>query len=275
VYIPGTFVYNKKTRRWIEYPVLNQWFPADLYCDDTTCSVPQAQSPTLGGSTYTWQVQAYTPAGAAAWSPVVTFSPNPQTLPPAVSGMKVNGLPNANPKDKPVFTWNKVDVATSYRVYVSGTNGVMLDTWVTSVKACPGSVCSVEMPTTLAPDKYTWWVQTYNVLGYGPWRKSTFSVLSAPSAVTNLDPSGTIADTEPVFSWEPAANSSQYHVYITGTDGVVLDKRYNSATICNISQCSLPSPVTLVSGYSYTWSVMSYNTSAGYGVWESADLAIE
>jgi len=141
------------------------------------------------------------------------------------------------------------------------------------VNACPGNVCSVEMPTTLAPDKYTWWVQTYNVLGYGPWRKSTFNVLKAPDAVTGLLPTGTTSNSPLNFSWVAATNSSQYHVYIVGNDGVKLDKWYNSATICSGLACSLTSPVVLGTG-SYTWSVMPYNTLAGYGAWESADLEI-
>jgi hypothetical protein len=274
VYVAGPPVYNSKTKKWAASPVLNTWFPADTYCDDTTCSVPQTQSPTLGGSTYTWQVLSYTPAGSpSAWSPLVTFSPNVQTPPPAVSAMRVNGVPNDNPKDQPIFTWQKVNVATSYRIYVTGTRGVVLDKWVRSFEACLTNVCSVEMPTTLAPDKYTWWVQTYNLLGYGPWRSSTFSVLTAPDAVTNLAPSGATSDTTPGFSWEAAANSSQYHVYITGPNGFAFDAWYNSATICAGSTCNLPSPVVLAPG-SHTWSVMPYNTTAGYGVWKSANLTI-
>jgi len=70
----------------------------------------------------------------------------------------------------------KVPISTSYRVYVSGTSGVVLDKWYSSVEACPTDVCSVEFPTTLATDKYTWWVQTYSSAGYGPWMSSTFKV---------------------------------------------------------------------------------------------------
>jgi hypothetical protein len=274
VYIPGPPVYNKKTRKWVANPVLNKWFPADTYCDDTTCSVPKAQSPTLGGSTYTWQVRAYSPAGYTDWSPAVTFSPNAQTPPPAVSGMRVNGVPNDNPKDKPIFTWQKVNVATSYRVYVSGTNGVMLDTWVTSVNACPGNVCAVEMPATLAADKYNWWVQSYNVLGYGPWRKSTFSVLKAPAATTGLSPTGTTTDTRPDFSWAKVDNSSLYRLYVRGLNGtVVLDESYQASSICTGATCSITSPIDFDSG-DYVWSVMTYNDAAGYGPWKSANLKI-
>jgi hypothetical protein len=275
VYIPGPPVYNKKTRKWVANPVLNKWFPADTYCDDTTCSVPKAQSPTLGGSTYTWQVRAYSPAGYTDWSPAVTFSPNAQTPPPAVSGMRVNGVPNDNPKDKPIFTWQKVNVATSYRVYVSGTNGVMLDTWVTSVNACPGNVCAVEMPATLAADKYNWWVQSYNVLGYGPWRKSTFSVLKAPAATTGLSPTGTTTDTRPDFSWAKVDNSSLYRLYVRGLNGtVVLDESYQASSICTGATCSITSPIDFDSG-DYVWSVMTYNDAAGYGPWKSAELHIQ
>jgi len=272
VYVAGPPVYNSKTKKWVANPVLNTWFPADApYCDDTMCSVPKTQSPTLvGGSTYTWQVQAYSPAGYAAWSPLVTFSPNVQTPPTGVINMQVNGVPNNKPKDEPVFTWQKVPVATSYRLYVSGTNGVMLDKWVRSVDVCPTDVCSVEMPTTLATDKYTWWVQTYNVLGYGPWRSAVFNVQPVSAAATNLQQT---AGTLPTYSWDNVTTATKYRLYVRGSTGaVVLDQWYLSSAICPAG-CSVVSPNTLESG-DYTWSVMTYNSSAGYGIWSSKTFNI-
>ena len=67
-------------------------------------------------------------------------------------------------------------MATWYRRYVKDQGGVVvLDRWERSVDICIAATCSVTGPA-LASGDYTWWVQTYNIAGYGPWKSATFKV---------------------------------------------------------------------------------------------------
>jgi hypothetical protein len=75
----------------------------------------------------------------------------------------------------PTFTWNKVSMATWYRLYVKGPYGVVQDQWHQAVNICGVTTCSVSDPTLERGD-HIWWVQTYNSAGYGPWKSATFKV---------------------------------------------------------------------------------------------------
>ena len=77
----------------------------------------------------------------------------------------------------PTYTWTKVDMATWYRLYVKGPGGVVKDHWYQAVGVCNTitNVCSVVSPA-LESGFHTWWIQTYNAAGYGPWKSATFTV---------------------------------------------------------------------------------------------------
>jgi hypothetical protein len=73
----------------------------------------------------------------------------------------------------PTFTWNAVATATWYRLYVrEGSSGSVIDTWYQASNVTSGSTCSVTPSTTLNSEDHTWWIQTYNAYGYGPWSDS-------------------------------------------------------------------------------------------------------
>ncbi len=95
----------------------------------------------------------------------------------------------------PVYTWNKVATASHYRLYVSGPRGLVLDQWYEASKICDDTTCSVTPgpSTTLGGGTYSWYVQTWNPVGYGPWsnngQATTFSttVPTVPPAVDLRD----------------------------------------------------------------------------------------
>jgi len=72
--------------------------------------------------------------------------------------------------NNPTYTWNEVAGATWYYLWVDGPSGNVLKQWYTAAQAnCDGTTCSVTPTTTLSSGAHTWWIQTYNSVGYGPW----------------------------------------------------------------------------------------------------------
>jgi hypothetical protein len=157
--------------------VLDQWYPASI-CGNTACTIGSMESPTptLAGGAYVWYVQTYGPSsGYGPWSNDVQpthFNGRIPTIPAAATNLSAVGAPVNH---TPTYSWTKVDMATWYHVYVKGPSGVALDQWYQSAKICSGSGCSVVSPA-LAKGDYVWWVQTYDVAGYGPWKKAIFSI---------------------------------------------------------------------------------------------------
>lgn len=66
-------------------------------------------------------------------------------------------------------------MATWYRVYVKGANGVILDKWYQASAICNATTCSVPSPK-LDYGAYVWWIQSYNPAGYSPWQSMNFTV---------------------------------------------------------------------------------------------------
>jgi hypothetical protein len=73
----------------------------------------------------------------------------------------------------PTFTWNASPSASMYYLWVDDGNRIpKLQQWYTAAQAncLSGSgACTVAPGTVLPAGSYTWWVQTWNSTGYGPW----------------------------------------------------------------------------------------------------------
>ncbi len=152
--------------------VLDQWYPAANICGVSTCSV---LSPTLGGGAYVWYVQTYNQSGFGPWSNNAQPTDFTTTTPTIPAGAVLTTPTGTIASLTPTYTWNRVNMATWYRLYVKGPYGVVRDQWVQAVSICNASTCSVPSPTLTNGD-HIWWVQTYNSAGYGPWKKGTFKV---------------------------------------------------------------------------------------------------
>jgi hypothetical protein len=117
-------------------------------------------------------VQTYNPAGYGLKSVKTKFSTATQTIPAATSlTAPIGTITNRTP----TYTWEKVEMATWYRLYVRGPSGLVKDQKVQAVNVCNSTTCSVASPTLESGD-HIWWIQTYNVAGYGPWKSATFKV---------------------------------------------------------------------------------------------------
>jgi len=75
----------------------------------------------------------------------------------------------------PAYTWNAVldsaqgDAATWYYLWVDGPSGNVIKQWYQASAVCSGATCSVTPIVALGSGNHTWWIQTWNATGYGPW----------------------------------------------------------------------------------------------------------
>jgi len=75
----------------------------------------------------------------------------------------------------PAYTWNTVNAATWYYLWVSKVNGdgsltTVHTKWYDASLVCNGGTCSITPAgITLTSGNYRWWIQTWNDGGYGPW----------------------------------------------------------------------------------------------------------
>lgn len=130
----------------------------------------------------------------------------------------------------PTFTWNRVTGATWYYVWVDTAAGASaIREWVTDAAVCSGTTCSVSRP--LAVGSYSWWIQTWNSSGYGPWSSSlSFNRVcaGATTAMTSPTPSSTLTGTSVTFSWAGNPCATSYYLYVGTTPGGF--NLYNAST---------------------------------------------
>ena len=72
----------------------------------------------------------------------------------------------------PAYTWNAESNSTWYYLWVDDSTGNRITQWYTADQAgCAGGTgqCSVTPNIELAEGNGTWWIQTWNDSGYGPW----------------------------------------------------------------------------------------------------------
>jgi hypothetical protein len=175
----------------------------------------------------------------------------------------------------PSFTWKKAARAAYYRLYVVGPSGALLDAWYQGSQVCGATTCTVTEPVTITGGSHSWYVMSWNLAGASAWSEKTdFStnILTLPSAVTGLIPTGTISDHTPTYQWDKDPMATWYHLYVKGPSGLVLEEWHQAtAAECLGSTCSVDSP-NLASGQ-HTWWVQTYN-SVGYGPWKSATFTV-
>jgi hypothetical protein len=175
-----------------------------------------------------------------------------------------NNIGNNNP----TYTWNEVSGATWYYLWVDGPTDHVFHQWYTSAQAnCNGSTCSVAGATpNLGAGTHTWWIQTWNEGGYGPWSDGMSFTSSPPGKAILNTPSGTIFINNPTYAWNEVAGATWYYLWINGPSGNVFQQWYTAAQAnCSGGICSVTPPMTLSSG-AHTWWVQTWN-NAGYGSW--------
>ena len=82
----------------------------------------------------------------------------------------------------PTYTWNAVFGSTWYYLWIEDDRGATIDQWYTaSDTRCPSGtgICSVT-PSTPVSEGATWWIQTWNSVGPGPWSQGMNFTVSLP-----------------------------------------------------------------------------------------------
>jgi hypothetical protein len=177
----------------------------------------------------------------------------------------------------PAYTWNKVNTSTWYYLWVNNAAGTpVIQQWYTAAQVCGSSSCSVTPNVTLPSGNYSWWIQTWNDGGYGPWSNArNFSVqtIPPPAAATLVSPTGSSTNTTPAYTWNKVTEATWYYLWISkvnsnGSLMTIHTKWYTSAEACSGATCTItPVGVTLTSG-NYRWWVQTWN-EGGYGPWST------
>ncbi len=151
---------------WVNGPsgnVVKQWYSsAQANCNGSTCSV--TPTTTLAGGTHIWWIQTWNSAGTGPWSAGMTFSITPLAAATLTAPTSTIGT------HTPTYVWDDVPGATWYYLWINGPSGNLFKQWYTSAQAnCNGTTCSVTPALTLSAGTHTWWIETWNSAGTGPW----------------------------------------------------------------------------------------------------------
>ncbi len=149
-----------------------KWYEAsEVGCSDGTgiCQIEMPES--LENGNHTWWIQAWNSAGYGPWSDGMTF--NVAILPPlAAELIEPNGTIN---EQTPIYKWHAVNTSTWYYLWINDSKGKRFEKWYTANEVGCGEgtgTCQIEPTENLANGNYTWWVQTWNDVGYGPWSQA-------------------------------------------------------------------------------------------------------
>ncbi len=233
-----------------------------------TCSVTPAAALATGAAQ--WWVQTWSDAdGYGPWSDGRRFTVTATTPPPAATLLAPTGTIGAT---TPTYTWTAVATATWYHLWVNDASGSgKLQQWYPATAlSCSSGTCSVAPGTLLAPGSATWWIQTWNEAGYGPWSGGmafTVPALGVPPAVSALlAPTGVISTSTPTYTWTAVPTSTWYYLWVNDPTGTKLQQWYPASALgCASGTCRITPASALALG-SATWWVQSWN-SAGYGNW--------
>jgi hypothetical protein len=244
--------------------VYDQWYKASELSCGVTCSV--TPNVTLNSGNHTWWVQTWNANGYGPWSAEMNFTVTGADLPDPTTLVSPSGVITDT---TPRYTWKTVPEATWYRLYVrEGNTGSVHDQWYRSSEVTEGVNCLVTPETALNPGDHTWWVQTWNSNGYGPWSASLdFTVnQNPPGKATLVSPSGTIGNTTPSFTWNAVAEATYYRLYVQqGSSNPVIDRWYDASDVTSGSTCTA-SPGKKLNLGDHTWWVQTWNP-IGIGPW--------
>jgi glucose/arabinose dehydrogenase len=278
-------------------PVVQQWLGGLTDCAGATCTATPAVD--LGPGAHQFWIQARNSFGAGPWSAAMSFTvssggtatptptptvpgatptptPTPTAPPSGRPGAATLVAPTGTVTNaRPAYTWNAATGAADYLLWVDGPSGMtVIQTWHAASAVCSGATCTVTPTTSLMNGGHTWWIQTRNAAGAGPWSAGMMFTVSAsatptpatPPAPVLVGPTGTVTTATPTYTWNPAAGAAGYFLWVSNAAGTaVVQIRYDSS-VC-ATTCSVTPSVSLMSG-AHTFWVQASNAS-GNGPWSS------
>jgi hypothetical protein len=215
-----------------------------------------------GGGTYQWYVRGWSPDGFGPWSGPASFTiPNP---PRPGAATLLSPTSNASITNHcPQLTWSQsVPSADWFRLYITRNGSAYLDQWIEGVTNWTATA-------GLPAGTYSWWVDTYNSAGLGPWsQSSTFTVpFAVPTSIALIAPTGTVAaNSTQRYTWKSDSAALWYELYVTRNGTAFADKWF---TLSNSVATDGTTFAVDVSGHgpgAYQWWVRGWSPD-GLGPW--------
>ncbi len=199
----------------------------------------------MRGGDFEWWVRPWGPdTGLGAWSSGSTFSIS-NMVPGKTELVAPSGVVSTN---APMFTWNAVQHATAYRLWISRNSVAYHSCWVTGAT-------SFTPTEPLTYGEYDWWVQAASPDGAGPWSDGMAFSYGVPEP---LSPTNSVYGTRrPGFVWSPVDGAVWYQI-IVERDGVSDRSQWVQATESYVF------PADFLYGR-YTWQVRAWSPSGKTG----------
>ena len=199
---------------------------------------------------YEWWVQTWGPGGYGPWSGSLSFTIAGQEPPDTTT---LRSPSDTVTEARPTFTWDAVDGATWYQIWINRNGAVHWHKWMQETTWRPW------WDMTDYPGNYGWWVQTWGPGGHGPRSSSlSFTIAEAgpPGAARLRTPNGTVGVGDVSFTWDLVDGATWYHFWLN-KDGAAYDSTWLKGETTRT--------LTLTTGqYGYwvrTWG------PGGYGSW--------
>ncbi|NDJ61980.1 MAG: S8 family serine peptidase [Chloroflexi bacterium] len=249
--------------------LLNEFYLSADVCSGSVCEI--APGLNLSGGTYNWWVRAWsTISGFGPWSNEGNFAV--AATPSATTLIAPLGAIN-NPF--PLYSWTMEQDVAWYYLWVSYRGNTLFTQWYQAGDICDpmAMTCMVDIGLQHLSGPYTWWVQTYsNTGGFGPWSlPGNFTVATPPGPATPIAPFGTIAQTQPSFSWFTPLEATWFQLWVSGPSAsLVLNDVYERTAVCTGDTCIVNPGLNLTDGAAYRWWVRTWNAEGGFGPWTGA-----
>ena len=249
------------------------WYtPVDAGCPGNigVCSIPQV-TPLVNGVNYSWYARAKNAAGIGAWSAYKSFTVSiSAAAPPSIT------VPGSSTGDYTVSWGASTTAGATYLLQESTSSTFSTVTVVTSGLTATSAAITGKINGTFY---YRVKAQASGVLDSAWVNGSGIVSIPVPTAVTLIAPSGTVATTNPIYTFNPIAGATAYTVRLIAASGTTNTAWYTSADAgCpgNVGICSIPQITPLVNGVNYSWYARAQNAGGAgpFGAYKNFVIAV-
>jgi hypothetical protein len=250
--------------------VINKWYTASQAgCSSGigTCSVTPNVPLALGDAK--WWILSWNSIGYGPWSDRMDFTAAPPDKAIPISPI---GKISTNP---PTYIWNPVSNSTWYYLWVNDSTRTRIRDWYKASDANCASgtgTCSVTPNICLANGDGSWWIQTWNSIGYGPWSdRMDFTLCTAMAAPVPVLPIGTSSISTPAYAWPAVCGAEWYYLWVNDSTGNKIKTWYTASQAgcaSGIGTCYVIPSIPLASGAA-SWWILPWNSCGGNGPWST------
>ena len=213
-------------------PVHNQYYEAQTYCDETTCSVTVVEQLCVGK--YEWRVAGVANDVYGDWSSYRVFTVLPQQ-----TQLRSPGVDAAVYGGRPTFKWYFDADATSYMIEFYDPSDALIGEWQKAPVCDEDNYCEYRIPRDMdlgsAYGEYDWRVRTISNGIAGPWSEMRTFTYTALERTYQISPEDgfTTADTTPTFEWAEITGATMYLFQVRlPDDTLVRNILVSDATYC-------------------------------------------